>query len=52
MWCLLNPFGAEFLEVRILYTFLKLVYDPYHDGSQEKFDILLQEASRLVKDIK
>lgn len=52
MWCLLNPFGTDFLEVRILYTFLKLVYDPYNDGSQEKLNQLIEEATKLVKDIK
>lgn len=52
MWCLLNPFRTDFLEVRILYTFLKLVYDPYNDGSQEKLNQLVEEATKLVKDIK
>lgn len=52
MWCLLNPFRTDFLEVRILYTFLKLVYDPYNDGSQEKLNQLIEEATKLVKDIK
>jgi hypothetical protein len=52
LWCLLNPFRTDFLEVRILYTFLKLVYDPYNDGSQEKLNQLVEEATKLVKDIK
>jgi len=52
LWCLLNPFRTDFLEVRILYTFLKLVYDPYNDGSQEKLDHLIEEATKLVKEIK
>lgn len=52
LWCLLNPFGADSLEVRILYTFLKLVYDPYNDGSKEKLNQLIEEATKLVKDIK
>jgi len=52
LWCLLNPFRTDFLEVRILYTFLKLVYDPYNDGSQEKLNQMVEEATKLVKDIK
>jgi len=52
LWYLLNPFGALSLEVRILYTFLKLVYDPYFDGTPESMDSLVEEATRLAKDIK
>jgi len=52
LWSLLNPFGTDLLEVRFLYTFLKLVYDPYNDGCQEKFNQLVEEATKLVKDIK
>ena len=29
LWYLLNPIESTTVEVRILYTFLKLVYDPY-----------------------
>ena len=29
LWYVLNPYGAISVEVRIIYTFLKLVYDPY-----------------------
>lgn len=52
LWYLLNPFGADLLEVRILYTFLKLVYDPYYDGNSESMETLISEATRLAKDIK
>lgn len=40
------------LEVRILYTFLKLVYDPYWDGTAATMDLLVHQAVRLGKDIK
>jgi hypothetical protein len=52
LWYLLNPFNSQVLEVRILYTFLKLVYDPYYDGSSEQMESLITEATTLAKDIK
>lgn len=38
--------------MRILYTFLKLVYDPYWDGTTQSMDNLILDAMRLVKDIR
>jgi hypothetical protein len=35
LWYMLNPIESTTIEVRILYTFLKLVFDPYQDGSIE-----------------
>ena len=33
LWYMLNPLGdRDKIEGRILYVFLKLVYDPYWDG--------------------
>ena len=38
-WYVLNPYGdREKVEGRVLYVFLKLVIDPYWDGSQESID--------------
>lgn len=34
-WYILNPVESTTIEVRIVYTFLKLVYDPYNDGTPE-----------------
>lgn len=33
LWYTLNPIEKTTLEAKILYTFLKLVFDPYHDGT-------------------
>ena len=50
---MLNPYGnREKIEGRVLYVFLKLVYDPYWDGSQESMSQLIDEASNLMEDIK
>ena len=52
-WYLLNPLGdREKIEGRILYVFLKLVYDPYWDGLQETMQQMINEASKLVAEIK
>lgn len=33
---MINPFKkAETVEGRVIYTMLKLIYDPYQDGSNE-----------------
>ena len=34
-WYILNPVESTTIEVRIVFTFLKLVYDPYNDGTPE-----------------
>ena len=34
-WYILNPVESTTIEVRIFFTFLKLVYDPYNDGTPE-----------------
>lgn len=34
-WYILNPIESTTIEVRIVYTFLKLIYDPYNDGTPE-----------------
>jgi len=34
-WYILNPVESTSIEVRIIFTFLKLVYDPYNDGTPE-----------------
>jgi hypothetical protein len=41
LWHLLNPYDADLLEVRIFYTFLKLVYDPYYDGNRDQMEIFI-----------
>ena len=39
MWYVMNPYGnRERIEGRILYVFLKLVYDPYWDGQNDSFN--------------
>jgi hypothetical protein len=48
LWYLLNPYGALTLEVRYIYTFLRLVYDPYWDGKKETLDAMIEEAESLV----
>jgi|LauGreDrversion4_2_1035121.scaffolds.fasta_scaffold200904_2 hypothetical protein len=52
LWYMLNPVESTTIEVRILYTFLKLVYDPYNDGTAESLSALAGETSRLLEDIK
>ena len=52
LWFLLNPYGALTIEVRILKTFLNLVFDPYWDGKNESMDSLIKETERLADDIK
>ena len=37
LWYMLNPTEQTTLEAKILYTFLKVVFDPYQDGSPESF---------------
>ena len=50
---MLNPFGnREKIEGRILYVFLKLVYDPYWDGTAESMNQLIEESETLVEEIK
>jgi len=35
-WHLLNPLNSgDTVESRVIFTFLKLIYDPYHDGTKE-----------------
>ena len=34
-WYILNPVESTTIEVRIVFTFLKLVYDPYNEGTPE-----------------
>lgn len=34
-WYILNPIESTTIEVRIVFTFLKLVYDPYNEGTPE-----------------
>jgi hypothetical protein len=48
LWYMLNPVESTIIEVRILYTFLKLVYDPYNDGTPESISALAAETSRLL----
>jgi hypothetical protein len=44
-WYILNPYGnREKIEGRIIYVFLKLVYDPYWDGTQESMNQMIEEA--------
>lgn len=52
LWYMLNPVESTSIEVRILYTFLKLVYDPYNDGTPESISALAEETTRLLQDIK
>ena len=53
LWYNLNPYGnREKIEGRVLYIFLKLVYDPYWDGQPETMDQLIAEANKLINDIK
>ena len=51
-WYILNPVESTTIEVRIVFTFLKLVYDPYNDGTAESLQTLAAETSRLLEDIK
>ena len=52
-WYTVNPYGnKDMVEGRILYVFLKLVYDPYWDGLQETLHLLSLEAEKLCKEIK
>ena len=53
LWYMLNPLGdRDKIEGRILYIFLKLVYDPYWDGQQQTLNQLIQEAEKLVDEVK
>ena len=53
LWYMLNPLGdRDKIEGRILYIFLKLVYDPYWDGQQQTLNQLIQEAEKLVGEVK
>ena len=53
LWYMLNPLGdRDKIEGRILYVFLKLVYDPYWDGLQETMAQMIDEACKLVNEIK
>ena len=52
LWYMLNPTEQTSLEAKILYTFLKVVFDPYQDGSPESFSQLVFETKRLLEDIK
>jgi hypothetical protein len=38
--------------VRVVYTFLKLVYDPYNDGTPASISLLISETKRLLEDVK
>ena len=52
-WYILNPYGnREKIEGRIIYVFLKLVYDPYWDGTQESMNQMIEEAKQLILDVK
>jgi len=44
LWYLLNPIDSAQIEVRVVYTFFKLVYDPYNDGTSESIKLLTSEA--------
>lgn len=49
LWFTLNPYGnRDTVEGRVLYVFLKLVFDPYWDGLQETMNMLINEADILV----
>ena len=53
LWYMLNPLGdRDKIEGRILYIFLKLVYDPYWDVQQQTLNQLIQEAEKLVDEVK
>ena len=53
LWYMLNPLGdRDKIEGRILYIFLKLVYDPYWDGLQQTLNQLILEAEKLVEEVK
>ena len=52
LWYLLNPIDSAQIEVRVVYTFLKLVYDPYNDGTPESMNQLTSETKRLLEDVK
>ena len=52
LWYMLNPTEQTTLEAKILYTFLKVVFDPYQDGSPESFSQLVSQTKRLLEDIK
>ena len=42
LWYMLNPLSdRDKIEGRILYIFLKLVYDPYWDGLQQTMNELI-----------
>jgi hypothetical protein len=52
-WYLLNPLhNKETVECRILFTLLKVIYDPYTDGSDTAFNYLVDDTGRLINDIK
>lgn len=52
-WYLLNPLHSrEQIELPILLGFLKVVFDPYFDGSDSQFQQLVADAGRVVDDIK
>jgi hypothetical protein len=52
LWYLLNPIDSAQIEVRVVYTFLKLVYDPYNDGTPKSMNQLTSETKRLLEDVK
>lgn len=53
LWYALNPFGdREKIEGRVLYVFLKLVYDPYWDGQQESMNELINATTSFLEDVR
>lgn len=52
-WYQLNPFGhRDYIEGRVLYIFLKMIYDPYSDLSEDGMWLLVTEAQKFVAEVK